>query len=194
MDLTEIISITGQGGLFKIIARHKNRMIVESLVDGKRIPAYAHQKITTLHDISIYTNDEDRPLKEVFAAILKKENGGPGPDSKSDSETLIKYFEEVAPGYDRDRVYISDIKKVVTWYNLLRTTDYLKEKEEEAESKEEGDKKSADAESKPKKASKPAAEKKAKKPAAGQTSKAPKTSTAKKKASPKATVKNKTGK
>ncbi|MCB0429211.1 MAG: DUF5606 domain-containing protein [Flavobacteriales bacterium] len=190
MDLSEIISITGQNGLFKVVARHKNRMIVESLVDGKRLPAYAHQRITTLEDISIYTTEEDISLKDVFSKIKEKENGGACPESKSDADTLKSYFAGVLPNYDKERVYISDIKKVVGWYNILRTTDLLEEKPEEDKEKEGEEKKPAKAtkaakkpaatQDKPKKAA-PASKASSTKKAAPKKASAPKTKGSKEK-------------
>jgi len=113
------------GGLFKVIAQNKHRMIVESLTDKKRIPAYAHQQLTTLEDISIYTVDEDIPLKDIFTKISEKEKGGASIDPKSGSEDLKNYFTEILPDYDSERVYVSDIKKVLTWYNLLKDTEHF---------------------------------------------------------------------
>ena len=120
MELNEIISITGQGGLFKVIARTKTGLIVESLKDNKRQPVYGSQKISALEDVSLFGQSEDVPLTKVFRNIFEKENGGKAIDAKSDEKLLKNYFLSVFPDYDQSRVYISDIKKVLNWYNMLQ--------------------------------------------------------------------------
>jgi len=143
MDLSGIISISGQPGLFKVVAQSKNGLIVESLIDKKRIPAYSNYKISALEDISVFTTGEDMPLSEVFQKIYDKENAGAAIDHKSNDAELKKYFSEALPEYDEDRVYISDIRKMLNWYNLLHKNDMLKAKKEESEATEEkGEKKS----------------------------------------------------
>jgi len=117
--LKGLLAISGQRGLFKLVSQAKNSIIVESLIDGKRMPAYATSRISALEDISIYTEDEDVKLFDVFKAIYEKENGGQAISPKSSGNELKSYFEEIMPLYDKDRVYVSDIKKVFTWYNLL---------------------------------------------------------------------------
>ncbi len=119
MDLSGIISISGRPGLYKVIAQGKNSIIVESLVDNKRFPAYSSDRISALEDISIYTIDDDKPLKDIFADIYEKQEGKEGPSHKSDIAELTDYFSEILPDYDEDRVYASDIKKLFQWYNLL---------------------------------------------------------------------------
>ncbi len=124
--LKNILAIAGQPGLYKMISSTKNGIIVENLEDKKRMPAYGTAKISTLEDIAIYsTQGEDKPLGEVFKSIRDKENGGPCPSHKSDNVTLEKYFATIMPEYDVDRVYISDIKKVVQWYNTLQKNNLL---------------------------------------------------------------------
>lgn len=135
MNLTGIISISGKPGLFKVVAQGKNNIIVESLIDSKRSPAYSTDRISALDDISIYTTEDDFPLKEVFALIFKKENGGACPSHKESLSTLEKYLKEILPTYDSERVYPSDIKKLFQWYNLLQKAGLLV-LEEEKESKE----------------------------------------------------------
>jgi len=130
MDLKDIMSISGKGGLFKSIAQTKNGVIVESLVDKKRFPVYVSDKASALEDISIFTKDKDIPLKDVMDLIFKKESGGPCIDAKLDDAKLKKYFEEVLPDYDKERVYASDIRKLFTWYNLLQSMGLLKMEEE----------------------------------------------------------------
>lgn len=119
MDLSKILSIAGKGGLFKIVSQSKNAVIVESLIDQKRFPAFGHDKISSLEEISVYTTGEEMPLKEVFRTFFTKLEGKPGPDPKTDNKTLKQFFLEMVPGFDQERVYISDIKKMVSWYNLL---------------------------------------------------------------------------
>ncbi|MBN2743815.1 hypothetical protein LX69_03238 [Breznakibacter xylanolyticus] len=117
--LKEILAISGQGGLFKVISQAKNAIIVESLVDGKRMPAHASSRISALEDISVYTEDGDMKLAVVFKRIADKENNGEAIDAKSSNDQLKAYFEQVLPEYDKERVYVSDIKKIISWYNLL---------------------------------------------------------------------------
>ena len=119
MDLSGIISISGRPGLYKVIAQGKNSIIVESLTDNKRFPAYSSDRISALEDISIYTIDDDKPLKEIFADIYEKQEGKEGPSHKADISELTEYFTEILPDYDEERVYTSDIKKLFQWYNLL---------------------------------------------------------------------------
>ena len=118
--LKEILSITGKPGLFKLVSQGKNMLIVESLLDGKRIPAYAKDKVVSLGDIAIFTETEEIPLGQVFESVKTKENGAVcSVDAKADNDTLRKYMSEVLPEYDRDRVYPSDIRKLINWYNVL---------------------------------------------------------------------------
>ncbi|MBL7933201.1 MAG: DUF5606 domain-containing protein [Bacteroidia bacterium] len=136
MDLTGIISISGQPGLYKIIAQSKNGIIVEGLADKKRLNVYASTKVSTLSDISMFTTGDDKPIEEIITNIHKKENGGPAIDNKADDKAVEKYFAEVLPDYDKDRVYVSNMRKLFSWYNALQTTGNLKEKEEGKEGEE----------------------------------------------------------
>jgi hypothetical protein len=147
MDLTGILSISGYGGLFKLIKQTKTGFIVESLVDKKRIQAFASSKISTLEDIAIYTEAGEVKLKEVFKKIFQAENEKKVDlNAKSSSDELKTFFEKVLPDYDKERVYVSDIKKVVTWYNILVENNLvdLKEDEEEVEKDQDEEKKEAD--------------------------------------------------
>ncbi len=135
--LKGILAISGQPGLFKVLSEGKNGVIVESLLTGKKQTVFASAKMSTLEDIAIYTTSEDFPLKEVFKKISILENGGSALQSNSKPEELKKYFEKVLPDFDRERVYVSDIKKVLTWYNLLHEKELLNF-EEAAPSPEEG--------------------------------------------------------
>jgi len=120
MVLKDILVITGQGGLFKYISQGRNSVIVESLSDQKRTTIPSTTKISMLEDIAIFTETDDVPLREVFRKIHEKENGGAAIPHKTPEAELRKYFAEVLPEYDKVRVYVSDIRKVVMWYNLLR--------------------------------------------------------------------------
>jgi hypothetical protein len=123
--LKGILAITGQPGLYKVISEGKNNVVIESLLTGKKSTAYADAKMSTLEDIAIYTLQEDIPLKKVFRKIHEKENGGQAISVKSTPEELKNYFSEVLPEYDKDRVYGSDVKKVISWYNLLNEKGLL---------------------------------------------------------------------
>jgi hypothetical protein len=124
-DLSEILSINGKPGLFKLISKGKNNFIVESLIDRKRFPAFSHDGISALDNIAIFTYEDDIPLVNVFKAIYTKENGGKTPDILKDNGLLKKYFEEVLPNYDKERVYPHNIKKALMWYNLLHEEGLL---------------------------------------------------------------------
>lgn len=119
MDLSKILSITGKSGLFKLISKGNNSFIVESLTDGKRFPAFSSDGVANLENISIFTEGDDVTLESVFVSMFKKENGAKCNVSLSDGAALKAYFAEVLPEYDRERVYVSNIKKVVAWYNQL---------------------------------------------------------------------------
>ena len=119
MDLSGIISISGRPGLYKVIAQGKNNIIVEGIKDKKRFPAYSSDKISALEDISIYTLSEDKPLKEIFEAILTKIGNAEAPTHKEDIVTLQDFLGDILPNYDEERVYPSDIKKLFQWYNIL---------------------------------------------------------------------------
>ncbi|HEY0030385.1 MAG TPA: DUF5606 domain-containing protein [Bacteroidia bacterium] len=134
MDLSGIISIAGMSGLYKVIAQTKNGLIVESLIDKKRVQAFSTHKISALADVSIYSTADDVPLKDVFQKIFDKEKGGACIDHKSADADLKKYFKAAFAEYDEERVYVSDIKKVLNWYNLLQKDGLLVKKEEEADS------------------------------------------------------------
>ena len=140
MNLKGIISISGKAGLYKVVAQGKNNVIVESLEDKKRMPAYSSDRISALEDISIYTYDEDVLLKDILKKIYEKEAGLNCISHKEDKAKLENYLIEILPNYDKERVYISDVKKIFQWYNLLHASGELKLKEEEV-SENEGDSK-----------------------------------------------------
>ena len=136
IDLTGIISISGQPGLFKIVAQSKNGIIVEGLADKKRLNVYASTKVSTLSDISMFTTGDDKPIEEIMTSVYEKEKGGPAIDTKSDDKAVEKYFSEILPEYDKDRVYISNMRKLINWYNALQSNGGLKQKEEAKEGEE----------------------------------------------------------
>jgi hypothetical protein len=148
--LKDILSISGYGGLFRFISQGRTGIIVESLEDQKRMNANANAKISALEDIAIFTDIEDMPLKDVFKAVFDKENGGASINHKSSANELKKYFEEVLPDYDRDRVYVSDIKKVINWYNILHKFEMLNFDEEVEETEEVAEEVTETVEEKPK--------------------------------------------
>jgi hypothetical protein len=131
MILKDILSISGEPGLFRFIAQGKNAIIIEHLETKKRSSAYGSAKVSSLEDIAIFTEKEDLPLGKVFDLIYEKENGGPAIDSKADSEKLKGWFEDLLPDYSKDKVYVSDIKKVTQWYNILHTLGLLVKEEAE---------------------------------------------------------------
>lgn len=143
MDLSKILAISGKPGLYKLIAQSKSSMIVESFTDGKRFPAFPHERISSLAEISVFTTSEDLPLKAVLKRIADKTVGTQAISSKAENDELKIFFEEIVPEYDKDRVYISDMKKIVMWYNLLQEHDMLDFTEEETKTENEsGDDKS----------------------------------------------------
>lgn len=129
--LRRILSIAGRPGLFKLASQGKNMLIVEELASGKKTPAYAMEKIISLNDIAIYTDEGEVSLASVFDSIKKKENGAATSVKPSnDADQMRTYFGEVLPNFDRSRVHVSDIKKIMVWYNLLvgaNMTDFVKE-------------------------------------------------------------------
>ncbi len=139
MALKDVLVISGQGGLFKYVSQGRNNVIVENLSDHKRTTIPATAKISMLDDIAIFTENDDIPLREVFKKIQVKENGSVAIPHKSPDAELKKYFAEVLPEYDKERVYLSDIRKVIMWYNLLHElgiTDFEAPEEETEEKKE----------------------------------------------------------
>jgi len=125
MDLSKIIAITGKPGLYKHIAQSKTGIVIESITDGKRTSAFATDQVSSLKDISIFTTGEDIKLEDVLKNIYNKEDGKQILSANSSSSDLTRYFERVLPEYDKERVYISDIKKVIKWYNILAEHNML---------------------------------------------------------------------
>ena len=132
MDLSKIVSISGKPGLYQIKSQAIGRIIVESLVDGKCIPAFARDRMSSLEEISIFSTDEDRPLKEVFKMIHEKMGDELDFDfKKASTEELREKFAAVMPDYDEGAVYPSDMKKVFAWYKMLMDRNLLDFTEEE---------------------------------------------------------------
>ena len=119
-------------GLFKVIAQGKSGLIVEALADKKRMPVNASSKVSVLDNISMYLNNGDTiAVEQVLKKIFDKQAGAPAPDSKSSDAELVKFFADILPDYDKDKVHTSDIRKAILWYNLLQKTDIFTAKEEE---------------------------------------------------------------
>ena len=141
MSLDKVISISGKPGLYKLITQTRGGFVAESLVDNKRISVSVQNNVSVLSEIAIYTLTEEVPLRQVFKNIKKKENGEPTAVKAKDSkDKLEEYFFNVLPDYDEDRVYASDIKKVIQWYNLLQQhnmLDILSDDEDEKSTDEE---------------------------------------------------------
>lgn len=135
MSLEKILAISGKPGLYEIVTQTRTGAVVESLLDKKRLTVGAHSNISILSEIAIYTLTEEVPLKDVLRKVKDKENGRPTSISHKDGKDVLEeYFFEVLPDYDEDRVYASDIKKVVQWYNLLQKNNLLDSLESEDES------------------------------------------------------------
>ena len=136
-----ILTVSGKPGLFQLLSQGRNMFIVESVdATKKRMPVYNSDKVVMLDDIAIYTDTEEVPLRDVFAKIYEKENGVIQLDIKSSTpEELVEYFESVMPDYDRERVYLTHIKKIYSWYNILvanGVVDFVSKDEEAAEAAE----------------------------------------------------------
>ncbi|QTE23652.1 DUF5606 family protein [Polaribacter cellanae] len=119
MKFNKIISVTGKSGLYQVVSQSKNAIIVESLTDQKRLAVNATQNVSLLENIAIYTFEEDKPLLEVFKAMYEKTEGKEAISHKESGKKLEAFFAEVLPDYDDERVYTSNIKKVIQWFNLL---------------------------------------------------------------------------
>jgi hypothetical protein len=130
MDLKEIMSVSGQSGLFRFVSQGRNGIIVESFTDKKRSFISASQKVSSLGDIAIFTDGDEVPLKDVLKNIHNLEQGVTIPDGKSSPDILKKFMEKVLPTYNRDRVYVSDIKKLVSWYHAMLELNLLNFDEE----------------------------------------------------------------
>jgi hypothetical protein len=136
MDLSKILAISGKNGLFSIVSQSKAGLIVESLADGKKSPVFATDRSSVLEDISVFTYGEDMPLKDILLRIFDKEEGKPSIDHKAKPEELKLYFESIVPEYDKDRVYVSDIKKIINWYNILIENNLISKADDPSEEAE----------------------------------------------------------
>lgn len=137
MSLDKILSISGKPGLFQLKTQTRSGFVAESLIDGKKVSVSIHSNVSVLSEIAVYTLTEELPLRKVFAAIKEKEEGKTTSISHKDGkDKLEEYFFEVLPDYDEDRVYASDIKKIVQWYNLLHKHDLLNLDEEVSDEEE----------------------------------------------------------
>jgi len=138
MSLEKIVAVTGKPGLFKIISQSKGGLIVESLIDKRRLPINAMHNVSVLNDIAIYTYEEEVPLRNVLKTIAEKHKNKEAISHKESNTNLTSFFSEVLPDYDEERVYTSNIKKVVQWYNLLAKAEFdFSSIQEESESDEE---------------------------------------------------------
>jgi hypothetical protein len=137
VELEKILSVAGKPGIYQLITGGKSTIIVESLVDGKRMPVHPTQKVSSLSDISMFTYEEDVPLRDIFLKAKEVFNGGAAPDHKSDSKVLRDTMLKILPDYDSERVYDSDIRKLLQWYNILQAKDMLEFAEQTEESETE---------------------------------------------------------
>jgi hypothetical protein len=139
MEFNKIIAVTGKPGLFQVISQSKNAIIVESLMDKKRLAINATQNVSLLENIAIYTYEEDMPLQNVFITMFEKTEGKEALFHKENDKKLTAFFEEVLPNYDAERVYVSNIKKVIQWFNILVSTgmDFTAVEEKKEEKTEE---------------------------------------------------------
>ena len=137
MKLDKILAIAGKPGLFELKLQTRSGFVAESLLDGKKITVGMRSNVSLLSEISMYTYTEEKPLVEIMRAIAVKENEGAAISHKEDNAKLVAYFKEILPDYDEDRVYASDIKKLLNWYNILQAKGMVskdKPKVENAES------------------------------------------------------------
>lgn len=140
MNFDKILSIAGRPGLWEIKAQTRNGVVAQSLLDGKKLPVNIQNNISILAEIAIYTYTEEVPLREVFQKIADKNNFEQTISHKSSKNELEEFFQEILPEYDEDRVYTSDIKKIIQWYNLLiekGVKDFTKQEAEEVTESEE---------------------------------------------------------
>jgi hypothetical protein len=134
MTLDKILAIAGKPGLFALKVQTRTGFVAESLLDGKKVTVGLKSNVSLLSEISVYTNTEEKPLTEIMRAIATKEDNGPAISHKEDNAKLVAYFLEILPDYDQDRVYPSDIKKILNWYNMLQEKGLVsKEAPEETE-------------------------------------------------------------
>lgn len=133
MDYSKIIVVSGKSGTFKIIAQSKGGIIAESLTDGKKLPIAANSKVTSLEDIVIFTETDEIKLKEVFKNMKKFADEGTTFSHKATDFEIKASFEQILPEYDKDRVYVSDMKKIIMWFNQLNLNNLIVTETEEEE-------------------------------------------------------------
>lgn len=133
MNLEKVLSISGKPGLYVLRVQTRSGFVAESLSDGKKITVSLKSNVSLLSEISIYTHDGEKPLSEIMTTIAAKHENGPAISHKGDNATLLAYFKEVLPTYDEDRVYPSDVKKILNWYNTLQAKGMLVEDAPKAE-------------------------------------------------------------
>ncbi len=136
MKLDKILAIAGKPGLFELKIQTRSGFVAESLLDGKKITVGMRSNVSLLSEISMYTYSEEKPLVEIMRAIAVKENEGAAISHKEDNSKLIAYFKEILPDYDEDRVYASDIKKLLNWYNILQAKGMVSKDEPKVETAE----------------------------------------------------------
>ena len=137
MNVEKILAIAGKPGLFELKLQTRSGFLAESLLDGKKITVGLRSNVSLLSEISMYTYSEEKPLVEIMRAIAVKENEGPtAVSTKEDNAKLITYFKEILPDYDEDRVYASDIKKLLNWYNILQAKGLISKEEPVTENAE----------------------------------------------------------
>ncbi|WP_162127597.1 DUF5606 family protein [Flavobacterium phycosphaerae] len=136
MNVEKILAIAGKPGLFELKLQTRSGFLAESLLDGKKITVGMRSNVSLLSEISMYTYSEEKPLVEIMRAIAIKENEGPTISNKEDNAKLVAYFKEILPDYDEDRVYVSDIKKVLNWYNILQSKGLVSKEEPKVENAE----------------------------------------------------------
>lgn len=136
MNVEKILAISGKPGLYELKIQTRSGFVAESLLDGKKITVGMKSNVSLLSEISMYTHTEEKPLVEILRAIAVKENEGPAISHKEDNAKLVAYFSEVVPDYDEDRVYPSDIKKVLNWYNTLQAKGMVSKEEPKIENAE----------------------------------------------------------
>ena len=136
MNVDKILAISGKPGLFELKIQTRSGFVAESMIDGKRITVSMRSNVSLLSEISMYTHTQEKPLVEILRAIAIKENEGPAISHKEDNAKLLAYFKQIVPDYDEERVYPSDIKKVLNWYNMLQAKGLVSKEEPKIENAE----------------------------------------------------------
>jgi hypothetical protein len=136
MNVDKILAISGKPGLFELKIQTRSGFVAESMIDGKRITVSMRSNVSLLSEISMYTHTQEKPLVEILRAIAIKENEGPAISHKEDNVKLLAYFKQIVPDYDEERVYPSDIKKVLNWYNMLQAKGLVSKEEPKIENAE----------------------------------------------------------